>query len=215
LTRGIGILGGTFDPIHYGHLRMADDVCVALDLSEVRLIPAGNPYHRAGAEPPSGRLDRLTMARLAVAEFPRLAVDGREAATDAPSYTVDTLAALRSELSAVPLLLLLGADAFVTLPSWKEWRRLFDLAHLVLIARPGFSMPDPLPDALRREYAGRVTRDPGLLKGKAGRIYQQKVDPQPVSATAIREMVRRRERPNGLTPAAVIHYIETHHLYDR
>jgi nicotinate-nucleotide adenylyltransferase len=215
LTRGIGILGGTFDPIHYGHLRMADDVCVALNLAEVRLIPAGNPYHRAGAEPPSGRLDRLAMARLAVAEFPRLAVDGREAATDSPSYTVDTLAALRRELPGVPLLLLLGADAFATLPAWKEWRRLFELAHLVLIARPEFAMPDPLPDPLGREYFARRTLDPGLLTVEAGRIYQQKVDPQPISATAIREMIRRRERPNGLTPAAVIHYIETHHLYDR
>src|SRR5512144_2565323 len=121
--RGIGILGGTFDPIHYGHLRMADGVRAALDLPCVRLIPAGNPWHRSGRAPPAPRLDRLAMTELAVAEFPQLSVDPREALTDAPAYTVDTLAALRGEVGATPLLLLVGADAFATLDGWKSWRQ--------------------------------------------------------------------------------------------
>jgi nicotinate-nucleotide adenylyltransferase len=215
LTHGVGILGGTFDPIHYGHLRMADNVCAALDLAAVRLIPAGNPYHRPASDRPAPRLDRLAMAELGVGEFPRLAVDPREAASNAPSYTVHTLASLRPELGAAPILLLLGADAFLTLPGWKEWERLFELAHLVLIARPGFAMPEPLPAPLADHWRRRLIGDPRLLTSGSGRIYRQEVVPQPISATAIRAMIRGGQRPEGLTPPAVIDYIETHHLYRR
>ena len=215
LTRGVGILGGTFDPIHYGHLRMADDVCVALGLAEVRLMPAGNPYHRPVAERPAPRQDRLAMARLAVGEFPRLAVDAREADTDAPSYTVDSLASLRAELGSTPILLLLGADAFLTLPQWKAWEELFELAHLVLVARPGLALPDPLPVPLAGLYAQRLAGDPSLLSSGTGRIYRQEVAPQPISATAIRNMVRAGTSPDGLTPRAVIEFIKSHHLYRR
>ena len=215
LTRGVGILGGTFDPIHYGHLRMADDACVALGLAEVRLMPAGNPYHRPAADRPARRQDRLAMARLAVDEFPRLAVDAREADTDAPSYTVDSLSGLRAELGSTPILLLLGADAFVTLPQWMAWERLFELAHLVLVARPGLALPEPLPGPLAGQYARRLAGDPSLLSSGTGRIYHQEVAPQPISATAIRNMVRAGKSPDGLTPPAVIEYIETHHLYRR
>jgi nicotinate-nucleotide adenylyltransferase len=213
--RGIGILGGTFDPIHYGHLRMADEVCAALDLSTVRLMPAGNPWHRSGRPPPAPRLQRLAMAEIAVTEFPRLSVEPREAESGEPSYTVDTLISLRAELGPTPLLLLLGADSFATLTEWKEWRQLFALAHLVLVARPGFAMPDPLPIELATAYKERLASDPGLLSAGTGRIYRQTIEPQPVSATAIREMVREGRRPDGLLPAAVINYIESHGLYRR
>jgi nicotinate-nucleotide adenylyltransferase len=217
LARGIGILGGTFDPIHYGHLRMADEVRRALDLSEVRLVPAGNPYHRAaqvaGRAAPSPRLTRLAMVELAVAEFPGLAVDPREATTDAPSYTVDTLTAIRAEIGDAPLLLLLGADAFVTLPAWKAWQRLFELAHVVLIARPGFELPFPLPAGLAEAYAERLVRDPALLNAGTGRIYCQMVEPQPISATLIRRTIRDGRDPAGMLPSPVIHYIHRHHLY--
>ena len=215
MKHGVGILGGTFDPIHYGHLRMADDVCKALGLAQVRLIPAGNPYHRAAADGPAPRLQRLAMAELAVREFPRLAVDSREASTDAPSYTVDTLEGLRAELGSTPILLLLGADAFLSLPGWKQWERLFELAHILVIARPEFAMPEPLPASLAEHYRRRLTTDPSLLSSGAGRIYGQGVVPQPASATAIREMFRQGRRPEGLTPPPVIEYIETHHLYRR
>ena len=215
MTLGVGILGGTFDPIHYGHLRMADEVCTALGLAHVRLMPAGNPYHRPADDRPAPRLQRLAMAELGVVDFPRLAVDAREASTDAPSYTVDSLSALRGELGATPILLLLGADAFLTLPGWKEWERLFELAHLVLIARPGFAMPEPLPAPLADQYRRRLAGDPSLLTSGTGRIYHQGVVPQPISATAIRDMIRQGRRPDGLTPPTVIDYIETHHLYRR
>lgn len=212
MTGGIGILGGTFDPIHYGHLRMADEVRVALQLAEVRLIPAGNPYHRAAAPPLVSAAQRLAMVRLAVAEFPGLTVDPREALQSTPSYTVDTLASLRTESEAT-LLLLLGADAFATLPTWRRWADLFELAHLVVIARPEHEVPKPLPAALEAVCAVRSTDDPGLLSRGAGRIYRQQVSPQPISATGIRAMLRVGQRPDGLLPAAVVAYIESNSLY--
>jgi nicotinate-nucleotide adenylyltransferase len=210
---GIGILGGTFDPIHYGHLRMADDVALALGLSTVRLLPAGNPWHRSGRPLPAPRLDRLAMTELAVLEFPRLSVDPREALSDAPSYTADTLAAIRGEVGSTPLLLLLGADAFATLNTWKTWERLFELAHLVLVTRPRFVLPDPLPAELGAAYRRRSVSDPGLLSSGVGRIYQQAVSPQPISATAIRTLLHQGHRPDGLLPDAVIRYIDSHGLY--
>jgi len=210
----LGLLGGTFDPIHYGHLHLAADVAAALELPCVRLVPAGNPWHRSGRSPPASRQHRLAMTNLAVDEFPCLGVDGREAATDAPSYTTETLASIRAEIGpSTPILLLLGADAFVGLPSWKNWRRLFELAHLVLVARPEFALPDPLPGGLAAIHDERRIDDPRLLSAGAGRIYVQAVAPQPVSATAIRQMIREGRRPTGLLPEAVIRYIDSHGLY--
>ena len=210
---GVGILGGTFDPVHYGHLRMADEVAVALGLSQIRLIPAGNPYHRPADQPATPRLQRLAMTRLAVAEFPRLTVDPREALRNDPSYTVNTLTSLREELGATPILLLLGADTFVTLPGWKRWPELFGLAHIVIVERPGYTMPEPLPATLAGAVSARMIQKPDLLTSGVGRIYRQTVTPQPISATRIRELVHARQRITGLTPRAVIEYIEIHNLY--
>ena len=209
----MGILGGTFDPIHYGHLRMADEVGAALGLAQVRLIPAGNPYHRPADAPLTPRLQRLAMARLGVVEFPRLTVDPREALRNVPNYTVDTLTSLREELGARPILLLLGADTFATLPAWKRWPELFGLAHIVVVARPGYELPEPLPSALAGALAARQIDDTDLLSRGVGRIYRQVVTPQPISATRIRELVHARQRITGMTPRSVIEYIEIHNLY--
>jgi nicotinate-nucleotide adenylyltransferase len=213
VTRGVGILGGTFDPIHYGHLRMADEVGAALGLVHVRLIPAGNPYHRLVDAPLTPRLQRLAMARLGVVGFPRLTVDPREALRSEPSYTIDTLTGLHEELGSTPILLLLGADTFATLPTWKRWLELFGLAHIVVVARPGYELPEPLSPALAGELAARRTDDPDLLSRGTGHIYRQMVSPQPISATRIRALVRAGQRPDGLVPPAVAEYIESHSLY--
>ena len=211
MSAGVGILGGTFDPIHYGHLRLAAEVRAALGLAEVRLIPAGNPYHRSRVV--ASAADRLAMSELAVAEFPGLAVDPREARQTTPAYTVETLTALRTELGTRPLLLLVGADTFLSLPAWRRWTELFDLAHVVVVARPGWTLPDPPPSPLGEVWAARLTADRGLLSTPAGRIYVQPVTPHAISATAIREMVRAGRRPDGLLPPAVVAYIETRSLY--
>ena len=131
----LGILGGTFDPVHYGHLRLAEQAREQLGLAEVRWIPAGRPAHRG--TPRSAPSHRVEMVRLAIAGNPAFHLDDAEAQSSAPSYSVPTLERLRGELGARrPLVLLLGAHAFLGLESWHRWRELFNLAHIAVATRP-------------------------------------------------------------------------------
>jgi len=212
----VALLGGTFDPVHYGHLRFADGVRRALGLSQVRLVPAGDPPHRGRPMAPAE--NRLAMLQLAVAEFPGLVVDDRELRRGGKSYTVDTLTDLRREFPGHPLLLLLGADAFRGLPAWHRWRELFDLAHLVVVARPGVDPEAALPAPLLAILRERLVIDPeSLFSRPAGAILMQEIAPVDVSATSIREHVAKgtpvAELNPGLLPPAVLAYIDLHHLY--
>lgn len=206
----LGILGGTFDPIHYGHLRPAQEVQRALGLSEVRLVPAANPPHRPPAA--AAAEQRLHMAQLAVEGVPGLVVDDREIRRGGPSYTVPTLESLRTELGDAPLCLLLGTDAFAGIETWHEWRRLPELAHLVVMTRPGWPFP---PAAGQPEWARvRASRDAADLgRAPAGRIFFQPVTPQNVSATDIRARIARGESVAGLLPPAVRDYIRANRIY--
>jgi len=186
----IAILGGTFDPVHYGHLRFADDVRRALGLAEVRLVPAADPPHRDS--PTASAADRLAMLELAVAEFPGLVVDDRELRRAGKSYTVLTLQELRTEFPGSPILVLLGADAFRGLPSWHRWHELFDLAHFVVVERPGVDLEAGLPAPLLALWRERQVDDPGVLISRlAGAIFVQPIAPVDVSATLIRDRVAR------------------------
>jgi nicotinate-nucleotide adenylyltransferase len=210
------ILGGTFDPVHYGHLRLADDVRRALGVGEVRLMPGRDPPHRAG--PDANAVDRAAMLHLAVAGHPGLVVDGRELNRTGKSYSVVTLEELRAEYPERPLWLLLGADAFRGLPLWHRWRDIFDLAHIVVVERPGVALREALPPELATEWKKRQIRDAApLFSSPAGAIYVQHVSPQPISATAIRaklaQGVNGNEELAQLLPAAVLTYIDQHHLY--
>ncbi|HEV7800113.1 MAG TPA: nicotinate (nicotinamide) nucleotide adenylyltransferase, partial [Burkholderiales bacterium] len=130
-TGPIGIFGGTFDPIHYGHLRLAEELAEAAKLGEVRFVPSGTPPHRA--RPGADAHHRVEMARLATAGNPRFVVDDRETQRAGPGYTYDTLTELRQQVGKQrPLALLLGADAFLDLATWHRWHQLFDLAHIVV-----------------------------------------------------------------------------------
>lgn len=214
----VALLGGTFDPVHYGHLRFADDVRRALGLSEVRLVPAGDPPHREG--PSASAADRLAMLHLAVAEFPGLVVDERETHRAGKSYTVLTLEELRKEFPKSPLLLLLGADAFRGLPSWHRWREIFDLAHLVVVERPGVNLEASLPAPLLPHWRERLVENPeNILARPAGAIFVQPIAPLAVSATTIREQLAlgnvAGDKWHGLLPPAVLAYIDLHHLYRR
>jgi nicotinate-nucleotide adenylyltransferase len=214
--QAIALLGGTFDPVHYGHLRFADTVRRTLGLSEVRLVPARDPPHRGS--PKASAADRLAMLRLAVTEFPGLVVDDRELRRAGKSYTVDTLTDLRRDYPDHPLLLLLGADAFRGLPTWHRWRELFDLAHLVVVERPGADLEAALPMPLQTIWRERLVADPGrLFSTPAGAILMQGIAPLDVSATAIRERFAKSanasEMGGGLLPPAVLAYIDLHHLY--
>jgi nicotinate-nucleotide adenylyltransferase len=214
----IAILGGTFDPVHYGHLRFADDVRRALGLAEVRLLPAADPPHRD--RPTASAADRLAMLELAVAEFPGLAVDDRELRRAGKSYTVLTLEELRVEFPDSPILVLLGADAFRGLPSWRRWQELFDLAHFVVVERPGANLEAGLSAPLLAAWRDRLVDDPAILLARpAGAIVVQPIAPVDVSATLIRDRLAHRGSAGtewrGLLPPAVLAYIERHHLYLR
>ena len=212
----LAILGGTFDPVHYGHLHLADDVRKALAPCEVRLVPAADPPHRA--PPHASARDRIAMLELGVREFPGLVVDTREIARGGKSYTVDTLTDLRAELPQTPLLLVLGADQFRSLLGWHRWQTLFDLAHLVVVPRPGVAVDADLPAPLAHEWNTRRVGDPqGLRSHTGGSIYLQPVTPHAVSSTAIRAALARGDRKSveiaGLLPPAVLAYIESNGLY--
>jgi len=206
----IGILGGTFDPIHYGHLRPAQEVQRALALAEVRVIPAAQPPHRT---PPVATVDqRLRMVELACVEFPGFRADDSEMRRGGPSYTVLTLEALRAEMGDRPLCLLMGADAFKGLETWHQWRRIPELAHVVVMTRPGWTFPheNELPPWVR----GRVSPEVGdLAKTPAGKIFYQAVTPQDISATRLRAAIGRSEPIPGWLSPAVWEYINVNGIY--
>jgi len=211
----LALLGGTFDPVHYGHLRLAEDVHRALAPIEVRLVPARDPPHRGA--PRASALHRLAMLRLAQEEFPDLVIDPREIERPGKSFTVLTLEGLRAEMPARPILLIIGADQLLELPKWHQWRSLFELAHLLVIARPGVPLAiDSLEPHLQREWSRRYTRDVAALRNRpAGAIAMQPVRPQPISATAIRAALAegRVDAVRGLLPSAVLAYIRSNRLY--
>ena len=212
----IGILGGTFDPIHFGHLRMAEELAEALGIEQVRFIPAGSPPHRG--QPRAEARHRLEMARRAVAGNPRFTLDDREIVRERPSYSVDTLTDLRAEISpGTPLVLFMGSDAFLGLTSWHQWRRLFDLAHIAVAHRPGFSpalWEDALPDPLRRELDKRLTDQAEELAGTAaGRVFLHPITQLDISASQLRDRCLRGKSLRYLLPDSLIDYLTENRLY--
>ena len=207
----IGILGGTFDPVHLGHLRTAVELREALGLEEVRLLPCGTPPHR---EPPvASGADRLAMLEAAIAGEPGLAVDTRELERPGPSYMVDTLASFRAELGpGRPLCLLLGTDALAGLERWHRWRRIPELAHLVVARRPGADLP--AAGAVGELLAARrVDNTAALREAPAGRILVRDVTLLDISATRIRALLAQGRSVRYLVPEAVLELIHARGLY--
>lgn len=196
----IGVFGGTFDPIHYGHLRTALELRGILDLSHVKFIPCRTPPHR-NTQPSAGDL-RLDMVHAAVAGEDGFSVDEREFDRPGPSYTIDTLTSLRAELGMRPLCLLLGMDAFLGLPTWHRWPELFDVAHLVVAHRPGWVTPNEGP--LGQLLAQRRVDSPKPLHDEAhGRVFVTAVTQLEISATDLRDALARGDDPRFLVPDAV------------
>ncbi|MCL2635391.1 MAG: nicotinate-nucleotide adenylyltransferase [Betaproteobacteria bacterium] len=214
MSEPIGLFGGTFDPVHFGHLRLAEEAIERLALGGVRWIPAGQPAHRGQPGVSAGQ--RLAMVRLAVAGNPGFSVDAGEIEAAAPSYTVPTLERLRAELGAErPLVLLLGADAFAGLESWYRWRELFALTHVAISHRPGFPVAAAaLPPALAAELLARQRSDVGALgAAAAGSIVTFAMTQLAISATQIRQLRALGRSVRYLLPDNVLDYIQTHSLY--
>lgn len=207
----IGILGGTFDPVHAAHLRIAQLALDVLGVARVLWIPTGQPGYRDA--PVASTVHRLAMLRLALGGDPRYAIDERELVPGASGYTVDTLAALRRELGADrALVLLMGDDQFVKLDRWHRWKNLFNLAHIAVFARPGESTaPGPAIDA---EVAARIDRAQGSWRERrAGAVIRLAMPPLELSATALRARLASGEDVSAWLPAPVSDYIARHKLY--
>ena len=209
----LGIFGGTFDPIHFGHLRPAWELREALGLEEVRMIPSALPPHRE--TPGAGAEHRLAMLRLGLGDAPGLVIDERELDRSGPSYTVDTLNSFRDEFGDRPLCLLLGTDAFLGLASWHRWRELPELAHIVVAHRPGWTIEkETLEPELNALFeARRVAAPAALAERSAGGVWLQPVSQLEIAATTIRELVRAGRDPRFLLPQAVADYIREQGLY--
>ena len=211
-VRPIGILGGTFDPVHHGHLRLALEVYEALELQAVRLIPLGQPPHRSA--PVASPELRLRMLRTAIGNELALILDDRELRRQGPSYTVDTLTDLRRELGDVPLCLLMGVDAFAALDTWHEWTRLIELAHIVVAQRPDAALPTagPVKELFERHRTDVVS---DLHQNSAGCIWLLPIPQLDISASGIRALIAAGRSPRYLLPEGVIDIINQHQVYRR
>ncbi len=208
----IALMGGTFDPVHIGHLRAALEAAQALNAT-VRLMPSQVPPHRP--QPLASAAQRLRMLEIAITGRPELQIDARELQRIGPSFSVDTLIALRAEVGDKrPLALIVGADAFAGLPSWSRWLQLFDLAHIVVLTRPGAATAADWPEALHAQTDVRRCTDAAELQTVAsGKVFALAVTPLAISATAVRECFGRGEVPHWLVPSEVLAYIEREGLY--
>jgi nicotinate-nucleotide adenylyltransferase len=193
----MGIFGGTFDPVHYGHLRTAFEMLQALRFDEVRFIPCGDPPHRGKTYAKAAL--RLEMVRKAIAGQPGFVADDRELLRAGPSYSVDTLTALRQEFPPRSLALMIGMDAFLGLPKWHQWRDILSLAHIVIAHRPGWRAPDmgPLGEMLAERGTHRID---DLHETRAGHIYIHDVTQLEISSTDIRELIAGGRDPIFLMP---------------
>ncbi len=209
----LGLLGGTFDPVHNAHLRLAEEALTQFGLARVIFIPAGHPWHRS--PPCASAEDRLAMVRLAIADRPRFAVDDAEVRAEAPGYTVTTLERLRrAHGPSRSLVLLLGADAFRGLATWHQWRDVFDLAHIAVASRPGHDLdPATMSPPLARAYRQRRNTGDALAQAPAGAIVSFALSAGTVSATMIRQRRAAGQGIRDLLPDDVVDYIDRHNLY--
>jgi nicotinate-nucleotide adenylyltransferase len=209
-TQAIGIFGGTFDPVHYGHLRAALEAMERLHLQDFRLLPAGTPPHRANTFASADH--RLAMLKLALSRYPELQVDDREVRREGSSYMVDTLGEIRREEGEAPILMMIGQDAANVLDQWHDWQKLFDLAHLVIMRRP--ESKHIYSGALFEQVQPRLVNNPDqLLLSPAGLILPLEVTQLAISSTEIRRQIHAGLSPRFLLPDSVIEYILEHGLY--
>jgi len=206
----IAVFGGTFDPVHYGHLRSAYELAEVLSCDDLRFLPCRNPALKSPATATDGQ--RLAMLEAAVAGYPQFSVDDRELHRDGPSYTVDTLEELRGLQRAAPLCLIVGMDAWADFARWHRWQDILGLAHIVVAKRPGAAAPGNLHDDVM-QIAEEVTNPADLHNSPAGCIYVHEVTQLEISSSEIRAMLQQGIAPDFLLPPAVAALIESSGCY--
>ena len=211
----LGLFGGTFDPIHFGHLRLATELAEAFHLEQVIFLPAGLPYHR-GRDAHASNEDRLKMVKLATARDARFDVDDRELRRQGPTYTYDTLVEIRKERgSELPIVFLTGSDAFAKVDTWHRWTELFDLAHFVVAIRANDeTWQSKGPGAFPRDLWPRITLNQReMLSAPSGKIMTFFMTPIAISSTAIRTLAREGASIRYLTPDPVVEFVRSHDHY--
>ncbi|MCC6071081.1 nicotinate-nucleotide adenylyltransferase [Massilia sp. GCM10020059] len=214
MTFCVALLGGSFDPVHHGHVALATLFAKLLHPDQLRVIPAGNPWQKNGLK--TSAEDRIAMLGLAFGEAGlKVAIDLQEVERTTPTYTIDTLRNVRAELGPdASIVFLMGADQLQQLDSWRDWRQLFDYAHIGVGARPGFDLANAaLPAAVAEELEKRRSSIGQLRSAPSGKVYLAEALAVDISATQIRTALQRGEKPNSLISPVVLDYIQQHNLY--
>ena len=210
IQQAIGIMGGTFDPIHFGHLRTALELYQSYELAEVRLIPCYQPVHRK--VPVASPEHRLAMVRSAMSDEKSLTVDDCEIQRGTPSYTIETLEELHKKMPNTPLCLIMGIDALLGFPSWHRFEDILNLAHLIVAHRPQYHLPHTgiIADLLKERLKHHSS---ALHECLAGNIILHPVTALEISASDIRKQIASGLNPRYLLPDSVYHYIKQHGVY--
>lgn len=214
MTFCVALLGGSFDPVHHGHVALASLFSKLLQPDQLRIIPAGNPWQKHGLQ--ASAEQRVTMLELALREAGVTAtIDRQEIERGTPTYTVDTLRGVRAELGPdASIVFLMGADQLQQLDTWRDWRQLFDLAHIGVGARPGYSLEEAaLPEAVATEISLRQASLEQLCSTPSGHAYLAQTLDVDISATQVRAALQRGEQANSLISPVVLDYIQQHNLY--
>lgn len=210
MNKIIGIYGGTFDPIHNGHLHVANTLLTELPFQEIRFIPCFEPVHRQS--PIATPEQRLHLCELALENQTKLIVDSREIQREGKSFMIDTLKSLRTEFKDFPLALIIGADSLETFQTWKSWKQIIDYAHLLVVNRPESVSPQDL--TLQDMIKKCVTTDKEKLNTQlSGLIYFAYIPPSPVSATKLRQQLSSAKDISHFVPKNVFDYIRAQHIY--
>lgn len=210
ITQPIGILGGTFDPIHLGHIHIARELLQRLSLNQVRFIPCYLPPHRD--MPEANAEQRMQMVKLALENLPNFVADNREIQRNNTSYMIDTITSLRNEFSNTPLVLIMGVDQFDTFDTWHHWQEILQYTHLAIVNRPGYQLiTNQNLDELLKNHQ---TEDKLTIQNNLyGQIIFQDIAPSPISATDTRSQLHLGKNAEPFVPAAVWQYIQTNNLY--
>ena len=214
MTFCVALLGGSFDPVHHGHVALAALFARLLAPDELRIIPAGSPWQKNGLRASAGQ--RVAMLELAFGEAGlTVTMDRQEIERNAPTYTIDTLRNVRAELGPqASIVLLMGADQLQHLDTWREWRALFELAHIGVAARPGYALDAAhLPPAVLEQLTARLGSLAQCRNTPSGLAYLAETLDVDISATQIRAALQRGEKAISLISPVVLDYIQQHNLY--